>query len=377
MIYLDNAATTYPKPELVYCSMDKMNRCGAVNANRGAYKLAVEGAELIHKTKGKLRKLVKAAYDTPVVLTPSITIALNQIINGINFSSGDIVYISPYEHNAVARTISLLKRKKNIEVKMLPLQSDLTIDTDQLVSLFSRYRPKLVVCTHISNVTGYVLPISEIFYAAHKFGAITVLDSAQSLGLLDIDVSMSCIDILSFAGHKSLYGPLGIGGFINYGNISLDEYIVGGTGSDSLNVNMPDSPESKYESSSTNIVAVAGLNAALDVLEPKAVYEHEKKLSLLLISELKKIDNIILYSNESCVGVISFALENFDSNDVGFILDHDYEICVRTGYHCAPYIHDFLSDANYNGTVRVGLSQYNTEADLRALINAIMDLNNQ
>ena len=174
MIYLDNAATTYPKPELVYSSMDKMNRCGAVNANRGAYKLAVEGAELIHKTKGKLRKLVKAAYDTPVVLTPSITIALNQIINGINFSSGDIVYISPYEHNAVARTISLLKRKKNIEVKMLPLKSDLTIDTDQLVSLFSRYRPKLVVCTHISNVTGYVLPISEIFYAAHKFGAITV-----------------------------------------------------------------------------------------------------------------------------------------------------------------------------------------------------------
>ena len=223
MIYLDNAATTYPKPELVYSSMDKMNRCGAVNANRGAYKLAVEGAELIHKTKGKLRKLVKAAYDTPVVLTPSITIALNQIINGINFSSGDIVYISPYEHNAVARTISLLKRKKNIEVKMLPLKSDLTIDTDQLVSLFSRYRPKLVVCTHISNVTGYVLPISEIFYAAHKFGAITVLDSAQSLGLLDIDVSMSCIDILSFAGHKSLYGPLGVGGFINYGNISLDD----------------------------------------------------------------------------------------------------------------------------------------------------------
>ena len=192
-----------------------------------------------------------------------------------------------------------------------------------------------------------------------------------------IHLAVSCIDILSFAGHKSLYGPLGIGGFINYGNISLDEYIVGGTGSDSLNVNMPDSPESKYESSSTNIVAVAGLNAALDVLEPKAVYEHEKELSLLLISELKKIDNIILYSNESCVGVISFALENFDSNDVGFILDHDYEICVRTGYHCAPYIHDFLSDANYNGTVRVGLSQYNTEADLRALINAIMDLNNQ
>lgn len=296
MIYLDNAATTYPKPESVYDAMDRANRELCVNAGRGSYKKAREASKLISDTKAMLRGLVHADMNVAVVFTPSITIALNEIIGGIKWQTNDVVYVSPYEHNAVARTLHLMTKNHGIVIKKIPLvDGGLDVDIDKMAYEFSKEKPKAVICTHISNVTGYILPIAKIFEEAKKYDAITVLDTAQSLGLVPVDIRTIRADIIAFAGHKTLYGPFGIGGFLNITGVSLEETIVGGTGSDSLNLNMPAGAETRYESSSTNINAIAGLNAALEVLNQPLLLEKEKELSNYLKKELEELSNIKIY----------------------------------------------------------------------------------
>lgn len=174
MIYLDNAATTFPKPECVYVAMDKINREGAVNAGRGSYKLAQKASDLIADTKKKIRELVHVDSSTAVVFSPSITIAINQIVNGLNLRNNSVVYVSPYEHNAVARSLHRLSKKLDIVIEELPLNEKWEIDIEKMKYLFSKNKPDVVFCTHISNVTGYVLPIKEIFSEAKRHGSINI-----------------------------------------------------------------------------------------------------------------------------------------------------------------------------------------------------------
>ena len=216
MIYLDNAATTFPKPESVYAAMDKINRKGAVNAGRGSYKLAQEASKIISETKTKLRKLVHVDTSVAVVLSPSITIAINQIVNGLNLRRKAVVYVSPYEHNAVARSLYELSKRKELVIKEIPLDNKLQIDIEKMKYEFSKDKPEAVFCTHVSNVTGYILPIEEIFKEAKKHGSINILDSAQSLGLVDVRADLMDADIIAFAGHKTLYGPFGVGDLLIY-----------------------------------------------------------------------------------------------------------------------------------------------------------------
>ncbi len=380
MIYLDNAATTFPKPISVYDAMDKANREYAVNAGRGSYKAAREANRIITETKQQLRVLVKADISAAVVFTPSITIALNQIINGLNMRKGAVVYVSPYEHNAVARTVYKVALERNLLVKELPINDhDLTIDIEKMKYEFIKDRPEYVFSTHVSNVTGYILPVEEIFSEAKKYDAITVLDSAQSLGMIDITVSTLDVDIIAFAGHKTLYGPFGIGGFINVTGIQLETFITGGTGSDSLNLNMPTGQESKYEAASSNIVAIVGLNAALKDVDIEKIRDREQKLMGLLILGLSKNSRIKMFLPEQNVhsGIVSFTFEGLNSDDVGQILDEDFDIAVRTGYHCAPLIHKYLKDESSLGTIRVGIGRYNTEDDINKLIAALGELANE
>lgn len=375
MIYLDNAATTFPKPESVYVAMDQMNR-KAVNAGRGAYKSAHEMSVLIADTKQKLRKLIGENSNTPVIFSPSITIALNQIINGLKFNGGECVYVSPYEHNAVARTIARVQELYQLKVKELPLDNNLEIDLEKMKYEFSQDRPSCIFCTHVSNVTGYILPVKEIFEEGKKYNSINVLDTAQSLGLVPVRGKELNADIIAFAGHKTLYGPFGIGGFFNLSNVPLLPVVTGGTGTDSLNLHMPEGPEAKYEAASENIVAIAGLNAALGCLNQEALFQHESELTEWLISILSEIKQVTLLVPPigKRVGIVSFTVNSLKSDDVGTILDQDFDIAVRTGYHCAPYIHKYLRDENKMGTVRVSLAQYNTQEDIYSLISAIKEL---
>lgn len=376
-IYLDNAATTFPKSEAVYKAMDDANRRFAVNAGRGSYKLAREANAIIDDTKERLLRLVSASATSKVVFTPSITISLNMILQGITWQKGDIVYVSPYEHNAVARTLEKLKNDFQIVVKLMPLTEEFDINLPLLESLFITDRPKCVCCTGVSNVTGYILPTKEIFKAAKECGAITILDSAQSLGI--IEQKLDDIDFLAFAGHKTLYGPFGIGGFIDNSRVKLKQVIVGGTGSNSLILSMPEETPNRYESSSPNIVAIAGLNAALEELDVNHNFKFEKELTEYAIEKLEEISNIRIYKSkkmDSQIGIISFNIRNsgLSADDIGNILDEEFGIAVRTGYHCAPYIHNLLGDIEYSGTVRIGLGKFNTREHIDALCDALENI---
>lgn len=378
MIYLDNAATTFPKAEEVYKAMDRANRNLAVNAGRGAYQLARKANMLIDDTKELLLRLVEAPYQARVIFTPSVTIALNQILNGIRFEKKDVVYVSSYEHNAVARTLRLIKKKRNIKIIEIPLNPDtLEIDIEKLKYLFSKDRPTCVCSTHVSNVTGYILPVQDIFQLAKEYDAITVMDAAQSAGCIDINASTLKADFIAFAGHKTLYGPFGIAGFIDVNQIELDEYIVGGTGSDSLNLDMPKQSPGRYESASSNIVAIAGLKAALEGLNSDKKENIEKTLTEYALTKLEKVPGIILYipvNREAHTSIISFNIEGYKSEDIGMILDQDYSIAVRAGYHCVAYIHRYLKDEAFLGTVRIGIGKFNTIEEIDKLIAAISEI---
>lgn len=377
MVYLDNAATTFPKPEVVYRAMDKMNREGAVNAGRGSYKLARDASKLIGETKDLIRRLVHVDASSAVVFSPSVTIAMNQIVNGMQLREQAVVYVSPYEHNAVARSIHELGKKKKLIIREIPLNSDLEIDLEKMKYDFAIDKPDAVFCTHVSNVTGYILPVKKIFEEAKKYGSITVLDVAQSMGLVQIRADLMQVDLIAFAGHKTLYGPFGIGGFINVSGIPLDIFISGGTGSESLNLEMPSGKETRYESASCNIVAVAGLNAALKVIDPDACMAHEKELGDYLIKKLSEIRSVKMYvpkDRESHVGIVSYVVDGYISEDVGMILDEDFDIAVRTGYHCAPFIHKYLKDENTLGTVRVGLGQFSVKEDIDKLAMGLKEI---
>ena len=378
LIYLDNAATTFPKPEAVYQALDRANRELAVNAGRGSYQLARQATKLIDDTKGKLLNLLHVTDSVQVVFSPSVTIALNQIINGIEWPEEAVIYVSPFEHNAVARVLHYLLLNKRIKIKELPIKNrTYEIDVEKMKYEFVKDKPDAVFCTHVSNVTGYILPVQTIFAESKRYECLNIMDAAQSMGIVPIDCSELDVDIIAFAGHKTLYGPFGIGGFINITGITLKEFIIGGTGTDSLNLSMPKSGSEKYEAASMNIPAIAGLNAALDTLDIDNLRKNEQILSEYLVSSLKEIPGVILYGPEDIsqqIGIISFTLEGFDSEDVGEILDEDFNIAVRTGYHCAPLIHKYLKDENQSGTVRVGIGRFNTKEELDKLLEAVRDI---
>lgn len=379
MIYLDNAATTYPKSESVYQALDEANRNYAFNAGRGSYAKARIATEIIDTTKNQIKGLVNAAVNSSVIFTPSITIALNQILQGIDFCKGDNIYYSPYEHNAVARTLHLIKSRRDVNLLEMPInENTLEIDVERLKYEFSVNPPRCVCCTHISNVTGYVLPVAEIFECASRYDAITVLDTAQSLGVEKIDMVKLKVSFLAFAGHKSLYGPLGIGGFVDSGHVKLEQVMAGGTGSNSLVLDMPSESPERYEFASANIVAITGLSQAIKEIDVNKLIEEEK-LVKRLIDGLSQIEDIDLYVPISGRhrNIVSFNLKNYKSGELGIILDNDFEIAVRTGYHCAPFIHRWLKDEKYLGTVRVGIGKFNTKEDIDALLEAIREISEE
>jgi len=377
MIYLDNAATTFPKPERVYTALETANRELSFNAGRGSYKAARAASAIIDDTKNRLLSLFHATGYADIVFTPSVTHALNQVLNGLDLTGNSVIYVSPYEHNAVARTVHQLSVNSGASVKMLPLTKDLQIDLEKAKYQFSINSPSVVILNALSNVTGYILPVAEIFLMAKEYGAITVLDAAQAAGLIDLDTPALNADVLCFAGHKTLMGPFGIGGFLIKHGITLKKVLTGGTGSASLTLDMPEEAPGRYEASSTNVVAIAGLNASLKGLD---INEHRKTLRELteyLLEALNGIPSVNLmgtFDTDKTLGIVSFVVEGYQSDEVGIILDDEYDIAVRTGYHCAPYIHDYLGDKPYHGTIRIGIGQFNTKEDIDALISAIKSL---
>lgn len=375
-IYLDNGATTYPKPESVYKAMDDVSRNLAVNAGRGSYKLAREATELIDETREKLLNLVNGKEQMNVVLTPSATISANLIIQGIEWKKGDVCYVSPFEHNAVMRPLRLMEEEYEIEIVELPLKEDWTIDLEKTEYLFGIKEPRFLFLTQVSNVTGYILPIEEICTMAKKHNGKTVVDSSQSLGLININLNESPVDYMIFAGHKNLYGPLGIGGFFMRKGETLKTTLAGGTGSDSLNLNMPQSIPGMFEPASPNIVAIGGLKAAVEEIDTDYCLEYERKLVNYIAQKISNNKNVVTYLPpvDLRTGIIAFNIKGYSASDVGMILDEDFNIAVRTGYHCAPLIHEHLKDKSFNGVVRASVGRFTTMNDVKALVDAVVEL---
>lgn len=375
MIYLDNGATTFPKPACVYDAVDTFGRTGAVNAGRGAYQAAREATAMIRRVKEQLISLCDARDQAEVFLAPSVTVALNQIICGQRWTAGAAAYVSPYEHNAVLRPLDLLRRRVGIRVLELPLAEDLSIDLEATARMFAEDPPAFVSVTAVSNVTGYILPAREIFLLAKEYGAFTLLDAAQAMGLLKLRFGQLRADAVAFAGHKTLYAPFGIAGALVRNGVDLEEFITGGNGHQSLSLEMPRYMPDKLESASTNTVAVAGLQASLEWLKTVRPMQAERALMEHLLPRLETIPGLILYrapgGMERQAGVVSLNLEGFRANEVAAILDNRHGIAVRAGHHCAALIHRHLKDKPYDGTVRVSLSVFTTAEELDTLVSAL------
>lgn len=383
IIYMDNAATTYYKPDGVYHAMDVANRCLSVNAGRGSYQLAQTAVEGMDKLRVEIINLVNGGNQAEVVFTPSATVAFNEIIGGLMLGPQDRVYVSPFEHNAVMRTLNLWKKKCGFSIEVIPLDVEkLQIDLERLEYMFRVKTPTHVFVTQVSNVTGYILPTEEIFHMAKNLTdgkALVFVDGAQSFGLVKTDYQKTPYDGLVFAGHKTLYGPFGIAGFIKTKQMKLAPFLAGGTGSNSLMLDMPETALG-LEPSSPNIVAMAGLYAAIQFIKKEtieAIYHHEKKLSEELVKGLSSISKVHLYvpwEKKAHIGIVSFSMEEYRCDEIGMILDEDYQIAVRTGYHCAPLIHDYLKDKEYGGTVRIGVSYFSSLEEVQQLIQAVREI---
>ena len=375
MIYLDNAATTYPKPEKVLLALDIANR-NAFNSGRGGYLAAKKSTAIIDEVRRKLLEINKINSGS-VILNPSATNALNTIIFGIDWKKGDNVYVSPFEHNSIMRALHHIKKEKEINIEVLTFNKETwELESNDVKNQFALKKPKAIFISHVSNVTGYILPYEKIFEFSSKYDSINVLDASQSYGVVPVD-ELKNINYIVFAGHKSLYASFGIAGFIKLKRDNLKPLLYGGTGSDSLNLDMPEELPNKYESGSSNIVAIAGLNASLDWLIDKDIKTEEKQLTDYLISELKKIKKIKVFvpdNTDNILGVVSIAVNGYSSDEVGKILDDEYEICVRTGYHCAPLVHDFIRSKAYNGTVRISISYFTTKDEIDVLLSALSSL---
>lgn len=374
-IYFDNAATTFPKPEEVYTAMDRVNRQEAVNAGRGSYALARKAAALISDTRKAILKLAEADEVAEVVFTASATLASNQIFGGLEWSSEDVVYVTPYEHNAIVRVLYALQKKYHFEIVLLERKEEsLELDLEKIQFQFSRKPPTVLAMTHVSNTIGAIVPVKELADLAKKYNAITVVDGAQALGLIPVSLKQMQIDFYIFAGHKTLYGPFGIGGFIRQKAVKLQPYLAGGTGSDSLNPEMFLGDEPVLETGSPNLVAIAGLHAAVQTLHPEELLQREQELTAYLTTQLRTIPRVILYTPHNHVGIVAFNLEGYQSADVGMILDEDYNIAVRTGYQCAPYIHDVLEDKEHLGIVRASIGRYTTKEEIDSLVKAVREI---
>lgn len=370
--YFDNAATTFPKPEEVYTFMDSFYRECGVNVGRGQHKLSARANALMEET----RELLLDLFHCPnkrIVFTGTATEALNLIIRGIDIPKGANVYISPFEHNAVTRTLNYLQKSRKFEIIQLDVNRDrIEYDIPAIENSFNNKPPFCVIISHASNVCGALAPLDIIFKAAKKHNAITVADMCQTAGLVDIDLSSNVYDYAVFEGHKTLYGPMGVGGFITKNDTTLPPFLYGGTGIESANQEMPNEIPIRFEAGSHNIQAIAGLNAALKWIGRIGlgkIFEQERHNKTRLLESLEKYDNITVIKPESAIGVVSCLFENYSSDNIGQVLS-DHDVAVRTGLHCAPYAHKFLGTFPA-GTVRFSVGYFNNDEDFQMLESAL------
>jgi cysteine desulfurase / selenocysteine lyase len=376
MIYVDNAATSWPKPDTIIKAMVNALEQAGGNPGRSGHRLSIAAARLMYDTREELARFFGINDPLRVIFTANATHALNLALNGI-LEPGDRVITSSMEHNAVMRPLRHLE-KHGVTVTVVPCAADGSFDVDDLSKTIDG-NTRLVVITHASNVVGTIMPIVDIAKVAHQAGALILVDTAQTAGAVPINMKDMGIDLLAFTGHKELQGPPGIGGLVMADDLDVSQIeplVRGGTGSRSELEEQPDDLPDKYESGTANLVGIAGLGAGLRYVQERGVdriHAHLAKISRVLIEDLSVIPGIKLYGTMDAarmVSVISFTASGQRVSEIGLKLDDEFGILSRVGLHCAPAAHRTIGSFP-EGTVRLSPGISTTDEDIKKVVTGI------
>jgi cysteine desulfurase/selenocysteine lyase len=376
MIYLDHAATSWPKPrEVINAMADFMERAGG-NPGRAGHHLSIEAGRIVYDVREILAEFFNASDPLRIIFTANATQAINLCLYG-TLRSGDHVVVSSMEHNAVMRPLRDLE-SKGIDLSVVRGSQDGSIDPDAVAQAM-RPSTRIVAMTHASNVTGTILPVAAIADAAHKSGAFLLVDAAQSAGVLPIDVEAMNIDFLAFAGHKGLLGPQGTGGLVIGNRVPINDMeplCRGGTGSRSEFEVQPEDLPDKYESGTMNGPGIAGLGAGVRCIMKRgirAIREQEMELTQQLVDGIRSLEGINLYGPADMshrTSIASFTAVGHRVSEIGLRLDEEFGILSRVGLHCAPAAHRTIGTFP-EGTVRVALGLNTTADEITSVINAV------
>jgi len=378
IIYLDNGATSYPKPDEVYTFMDKFYRNFGVNPGRSGYDLCMEAGEVVEETRKLLTKFFNGKDPNRLCFSYNSTDALNLVIMGL-LQEGNHAITTTIEHNSVLRPLYHLWKFNGVEVDHIRFDKDGFVDPDDFPKKFKK-NTKLVVVNHASNVLGTIQPIKEIGKYCRESGIPFVIDSSQSAGKIPVDIQDLNVDAVAFTGHKSLLGPTGIGGLYVREGIEIRHTRAGGTGVRSaVRTHLYEYPY-RLEYGTINTVGVAGLHAGLKWVLDKGldtIHQHEMKLAQLLRDGLKDIDGVKLYCQNDLkdhIAILPFNIKGFEALNTGTMLDVDYNIASRTGLHCAPLVHKQINTMDIHGAVRFGIGPFNTEDHIKTAIQAVREI---
>ncbi len=376
MIYLDNAATSWPKPpEVLKAMTDVLERSGG-NPGRSGHRLSIEAARMIYQTREDIAEFFNSGDPLGVIFTSNATHALNLAIYGV-LRPGDRVVTTSMEHNSVMRPLRRLE-KKGVKLQVVPCARDGTVDLAEMAKVVTP-RTKLVISVFASNVVGTIMPIKEIADIAHRAGALFLVDAAQAAGALPIDIQGLAIDLFAFTGHKALLGSPGSGGLVIRSGVDVSQIeplMRGGTGSQSELEEHPEFLPDKFESGTPNLVGIASLQAGIRWLRQRgmdAIREREKDLTRRFIEGLSQIPGIKIYGTldaERCVAIVSFTVEGKTVSEIGMRLDEEHDVLVRVGLHCAPAAHRTIGSFP-EGTVRLAPGIFTTLAEVETALRAI------
>jgi len=378
-IYLDNAATSYPKPNQVAKSIYDFMINNGTSSGRGSYKMAIKSDFLVYETRKLIGELFNFKNPKNVIFTSNVTESINLALRGI-LKKGDHVVTSSLEHNAVWRTLKTLEKEINIEITKV-YADEYGYTNPAAVKNSIKENTKLIVFTHASNVLGTIQPIKEIGKIAKENNILFLVDTAQTAGVLNIDINENNIDLLAFTGHKSLFGPMGTGGLIVNCNYDISPLKSGGTGGDSKYEYQPEYYPNKLETGTLNVSGIVGLREGIKFINNETIdkiYKREKILISYALKKLQEVENIKIYgpqNEEDIVGVISFNIDNISAEEVVYNLDMKHNIMLRAGLHCSPNAHELIGTKN-TGAVRVGIGYFNEFDDIDKLVFALNDIQN-
>lgn len=377
LIYFDNAATSWPKPEKVYKAAEKYLRSVGGNPGRSAHTRSLQAERLIYETRERACSFLGAARPDEIIFTLNATDSLNMAIKGL-LEVGDHVVYTSLEHNSVLRPLGSLREQGIIETTMVSCDEYGCIMVEEFEKAI-RPTTKLLICTHASNVIGRILPVKEIGELAERRGIYFLLDAAQTAGSLPLNLQEIKPHLAAFAGHKGLLGPPGVGLLYVRKGVELKPWREGGTGSRSEEERQPRLMPDYLEAGTMNAPGLAGLLEGIRFLEkvgPGVIREHELKLVGKLRRGLSGLKQIKLFGSPDeaeSMAVVSFSMEGMDSGELGYLLEEDYGILSRTGLHCAPHAHRSIGSFP-QGTVRLSLSYFNTEEEIDFALKALEEL---